>query len=489
MNQLTKYNNNKIIYCQFCRNYYRDFFFQKHLQYCTVYLNYIQKYQRQIQWKPRIISYSHNPDIFLSLLKNKRVIIVGPSITVQKCNLGNFINNFDVVVRLNKSLPVPKKMFEHIGNRTDIIYNSLNTTDYPGENKFNTSFLKRQRVKFLRCPYPPIEPFVSDIKSFYNKNKMYAKSGNSINFGHIDPTYYRKLEYSIKTRPYTGTCAIADLLKSEAKELYVMGIDFYTYKHSFYYRNVSERKLEKLRNNNIHIRKPQIDLIRRFYLLDNRLFVDNILDEILLEKYDKLFHSLKSNIDSGKIFINGNGKFVSNIFGKHNKTSKEIKKNKKICIVGNNNEYDISSKKYKNIDLIIDIYPYRENRIRENGITNVYKNIHELENININKNVLFTQVYKERFDLKFKNNNYIFMNPLFTQYLKSILVRTIFSRGVLSLEIFIILIYSTFFDNIFISNIDPNCNWLEQSGFEKQHYIEERMLFQYLLKRNKIRYM
>ena len=113
MNRLVPYTNNKIIYCQFCRNYYYQNVFKKHLQFCTTYLQYVNKYRKAIEWKPhynRNVSFTKNPEIFSSLVKNKRVIIVGPSITVQECNLGTFINNFDIVVRLNKSLPVPVKI-------------------------------------------------------------------------------------------------------------------------------------------------------------------------------------------------------------------------------------------------------------------------------------------------------------------------------------------------------------------------------------------
>ena len=92
-------------------------------------------------------------------------------------------------------------------------------------------------------------------------------------------------------------------------------------------------------------------------------------------------------------------------------------------------------------------------------------------------------------DPKFQRRNYMFINPLFTQYLKAILTKTIFSKGTLSLELFMILNFSVFFDSAFISNVDPNCNWLNQSAGEKQHYIEQRMLFQYLLKRDKIKYL
>ena len=479
MNQLTLYN--KIIYCQFCKKYYYQNIFKQHLQFCTTYLQYINKYQKDIHkltynTNDINISYNSDPNLFLSLVKNKRVIIVGPSITVQECNLGNFINNFDIIVRLNKSLPVPIKMYQHVGCRTDILYNSLNTSDYPGENNISPLFLKQQKIKYLRCPYPPITPFKEDIKSFYKKNI------NIINFGHIDTNYYKKLEYGLGTRPYTGTCAIADLLHCQVKELFVMGIDFYTYKHSFYYRNVSSVKLKKLQNNNIHQRKPQIDLIRRFYLLDNRLVVDNILDEILLENYDSLLHGIKSNIDFEKIFLTGEGKYKSS------KEASNIFLNK-VCIVGEIDCDDIQKNKYNNMDLIIDLLPNRNNPIREESIKIVYRNTSNFDEYHNDKDVLFTQVYKNNIEEKLKKNNFMFINPLFTQYLKTILTKTIFSKGTLSFELFIILIFSTFFENTFISNVDPNCNWLNQSSHEKQHYIDQRMLFQYLIKRKKITYL
>ena len=41
-------------------------------------------------------------------------------------------------------------MYQHVGCRTDILYNSLNTSDYPGENNISPLFLKQQKIKYLR---------------------------------------------------------------------------------------------------------------------------------------------------------------------------------------------------------------------------------------------------------------------------------------------------------------------------------------------------
>ena len=77
---------------------------------------------------------SKDPEYY-KFLYNKRVAIVGPSINTLNSNQGKNIDSYDIVVRLNKSLPIPKNKVKDIGYKTDILYNSFNLKDYPGENK------------------------------------------------------------------------------------------------------------------------------------------------------------------------------------------------------------------------------------------------------------------------------------------------------------------------------------------------------------------
>ena len=135
----------------------------------------------------------------------------------------------------------------------------------------------------------------------------------------------------------------------------------------------------------------------------------------------------------------------------------------------------------KTMDFIIDLCPDREEAINHPNKLLVYKN---RNNYKINNKILFTQAYKKDIEDVFKREEFLFINPFFAQYLKTILLKTIFSKGTLSLELFIILIYSIYFENTYISNINPEYNWKDS---KEQHCIEQRMLFQYLIKRNKIK--
>ena len=57
--------------------------------------------------------------------------------------MGRIINSFDIIVRLNRSLPIKRELYNDIGSRTDILYNSLNRYDNPGENITSEHFLLR----------------------------------------------------------------------------------------------------------------------------------------------------------------------------------------------------------------------------------------------------------------------------------------------------------------------------------------------------------
>jgi hypothetical protein len=79
------------------------------------YRNKIPKNQLQLKYSQ---VYIHD---YGALVKGKSLIIVGPSKTVLRKKNADFINSFDLVVRLNKILPIPYDMEQFIGYRTDIL--------------------------------------------------------------------------------------------------------------------------------------------------------------------------------------------------------------------------------------------------------------------------------------------------------------------------------------------------------------------------------
>jgi hypothetical protein len=483
MKKIVKYRRGEpLIFCNFCKFYFYGKYFYNHLSSCRNYLRYVIQKNRT----PRL-SYQ---DVFQRFLQKKRVILIGPSVTVQECFLGNFVESFDLVVRLNKSLPIPTIMQEHIGRRTDILYNSLNTTDYLNENNINPFFFRNQNVKYVRCPYPPVIPFKYDIQKFQKKSK------NIIHFGHIDTYYYSKIKNNLKTRPYSGTCAIADILKQDIKELYVMGIDFYSYGYASYYRKVNKKKLERLRNNHIHKREPQIDLIKRFYLLDDRLVVDNVLDSLLLHQYDTLFHNIQAQISFQKTLISLKKKYIRpenvlHAFLRNNqgneKDERNIHNKKRIGIFGS--DPPAPNSKNKKFDLIISTTPFTQADVIiftsiDEWLQNKKKN-----KINEHHTVIITQTFSKKIKIPkhIASDDVFLLNPLFSKYLRSILEKTVITEGSVSTEIFICLFFSVFFHRyaeILLYSIDPYRNWSKKNPNDIPQAISQRMLFKYLVRRN-----
>ena len=255
--------------------------------------------------KPELVSYGDNMlnhffteynKLFYKFVEGKSIALVGPAQSILGTNKGSIIDKFDLTVRLNKSIPLPSNIKEDIGTRSDIIYNSLNTSDFPGENNLNPKLYKKYGVKFVCTSYPfNHNIFHDDILNYVYKYKfeLPLKVMNDIK--------YKNFESSLGTRPYTGTCAIMDLLSYPIKYLYITGLDFYQTKYYSEYRKISKDTLKYNKNNIIHQCKPQMDYLKNVSLFDNRIILDSFLDKLLYYDYYKVIKNLNS-YDKNEIF-------------------------------------------------------------------------------------------------------------------------------------------------------------------------------------------
>lgn len=225
-----------------------------------------------------------------NFVKNKRIAIVGPSNNTKDTNQGTYIDSFDLVVRLNKTFDIPKKLQNDIGSKISILYNSMNTTDHPGENNINHTRIRsllKNGIKYISSPYPLIYPYDTDISNFMRLNK------NFLPFHIININLYKILVSNINTRPYTGTSAIFDLLSFDIKELYITGIDCYINKYYKEYRNIKKTYLKHLRNNTIHNSYRQLLFLKQLSLNDNRIKLDEFLRNYFFKNEYKLYKQLK----------------------------------------------------------------------------------------------------------------------------------------------------------------------------------------------------
>ena len=217
---------------------------------------------------------------FQKLLLNKRVVIVGPAPSIINSTQGEYIDSFDIVVRINKAIPIPEYLKKDIGSRTDILYNCLNSkSDNGGEIELEII----KKLKYICCPYPPIYPFKKDIDTFMEQFIKRDKE-NKINFRHVDTKFYLKTVREMNTRPNSGIAAILDLLQFSLKELYITGFTFFKGGYYKEYRSYSETEvLERMKKIGNHDQKLQIKYMKKIFLKDNRIIMDKELKKIILD--------------------------------------------------------------------------------------------------------------------------------------------------------------------------------------------------------------
>ena len=220
-------------------------------------------------------------------LRDKNVIIVGPAAYLNNKIIGVEINNYDIVVRLNKSFPVNKNLHKSIGSKTDIWYHNMVGGELPSSGgHIITKTLENEGVKWLSTNFPRNLGYFEDDISIC-KNKI---QGSNVNFhSHSDLELYLTFHSILETRPNLGVGAILDLLCYDIKSLHISGLTFFK---DGYMEGVPDRDeaaghgdLVDMYQKDLvtnHAQKPQRILIKTIIDNDNRISADNEVKESLL---------------------------------------------------------------------------------------------------------------------------------------------------------------------------------------------------------------
>lgn len=345
-----------------------------------------------------------NDKNYYNFLYNKRIALVGPSSNTLNTNQGDLIDSYDLVIRLNKTFEIPENIQKDVGKRIDVLYNSMNTSDYPKQNDLTKQRLDNLRInncKYISCPYPFIYPFENDILKFLDNNQ------NKIPYHIINLNLYKYLVSSINGRPYTGTCAIMDLISFPIKELYITGIDCYINKYYNEYRKISNSILDNLRNNHIHNNYSQLMFIKKLAYINKKIKLDKFLENFFFEKESKIYNNI-----SLKPFISNN-----------NNNLNKLTKNKHIYYtnknINNSNLFLVKhSLNYENISNYNDMYI---NIINKTDFKSFDINNNILIFMDFNDNIKVNRLLKENTSIKhlYSINNNIFNYIKQIKYFKS----------------------------------------------------------------------
>tara|TARA_R110002020_G_scaffold47937_2_gene137039 strand:+ start:97911 stop:98648 length:738 start_codon:yes stop_codon:yes gene_type:complete len=158
-----------------------------------------------------------------SLLKGKRVAIVGPADSAYSTGLGDYIDGFDFVVRVNRApyIVATGKFKADIGTRTDILFHSFHENDESGGGILDFDMYKKQSLKYLINPRnnrAGIQMTLNFYKKYHQSQKVF--------------TLPKKLHQLVceplgEFRPTIGYLALMSLLHSQFSELYITGFTFY----------------------------------------------------------------------------------------------------------------------------------------------------------------------------------------------------------------------------------------------------------------------
>lgn len=227
-------------------------------------------------------------------LRNKRVVIVGPSSHLMGTDLGEEIEKYDVVCRLNEVSVVGNE--KDYGSRTDIAFincASLSVVDFVF--KMREAGEIAENMKFMVCPV---------IKAQHDGGGSVLDNANMINifgipFVHIGKENYQSIRNEFGVEPNSGQVAVVMLLQYPLKELFVTGVSFYAQESSetnnynrFYHGQHTPEYLQiKQFNPRVgHQQLPQMAYFRNVLLKDykDKLVIDSYLQSVLHVNYENV---------------------------------------------------------------------------------------------------------------------------------------------------------------------------------------------------------
>tara|TARA_Y100000592_G_C5439234_1_gene302460 strand:- start:782 stop:1435 length:654 start_codon:yes stop_codon:yes gene_type:complete len=202
---------------------------------------------------------------FAQFLEGKRLILVAPSGVAEKTLCGDYVDSFDLTVRLGHGFQVKGKE-RSLGSHTHILYHGLRPTN------------KKLKISSLDL----------DLLSSYDINYLCTKSnrcrervkqlkGRKFSFNHRFASS-PKWDFAL-----LGVWAINDLISFNFEALHICGMDFY---ESGYMENYDERsrcKSSEIRSavERGHKLAKNAEWIRKAMLKDGRLTCDQTSKEAM----------------------------------------------------------------------------------------------------------------------------------------------------------------------------------------------------------------
>jgi hypothetical protein len=187
----------------------------------------------------------HPEDVF----KGKRVAVIGAADSAFEKENGDYIDTFDVIVRVNKAPHSwsPEKA-KFIGSRTDVLFHSFYENSDSGGGPIDFELYEQQGIQFIVNPNYNIKGLMTHL-NYYKRNL-----NNKITYL-LPRRFYEKMIVDFgEIIPTVGYSALYTVLNSKCKEVFITGFTFFKTPYANDYRD----HLKDMKANENHLRKQGI---------------------------------------------------------------------------------------------------------------------------------------------------------------------------------------------------------------------------------------
>lgn len=230
--------------------------------------------------KFKVLSYKTLEKFDPLWIRGKRVALVGSADSACKEILGDYIDGFDVVVRLNKGVElVSERNAPFIGTRTDLLFHCFYEAKRGGGSPVTLDLWKQKMVgRVVFCYNEKTIPYGPNLRFFYNKYKPKGIRIARISLDLSDDNFKKVLPF----HPTTGFIALNTLLNCAPAELYVTGMTFFKTPFMHQYRDGDLDYWKKdIKENGVHDPEIEYQAAKKLYLQHPDVFrPDATLKEI-----------------------------------------------------------------------------------------------------------------------------------------------------------------------------------------------------------------
>ena len=226
-----------------------------------------------------VLKTRHDEKVFFDFLRNKEIILVGPAnYLTDKCQ-GDIIDAYDLIVRMNFSVPVKDEIKQDFGKRTDVLYKRL-LKQIEGQGDY---YPRPEEIKMWKDI--GIKWVVIIATDRMQKTNDFGKMAEKVLPWTVTGSVKGQIKKEINNkRVFAGLISVVHILKAPVKSLTITNCTFYDTGYYEGYRGLEgENATENTDRSDFSV-LDQLRFLNNLRKKDKRLIFDDYLEEIVREK-------------------------------------------------------------------------------------------------------------------------------------------------------------------------------------------------------------